>query len=142
MIETVEQTDRMASQFKAVFGVSAMLLLIGCGEQTGSVTGKVTYQGEPVTLGSISLHMPSKGIAQDAALNRAGEFSMESPLPVGTYRVYYVPPQAEPPQDPNKKTLPGKVQKIIVPKKYHGLEGSDMSIEVKSGKNPIVVDFK
>jgi len=123
----------------AAIGVVS-LALVGCSEPTGAVTGKVTYKGEVVTNGAIAFQMPSKGIAQNAKLDAAGKFTMATPLPAGTYKVFYVPPAVEP-QDPTKKTPPPEV-KTIVPSKFHDLQGSNLSVDVKSGKNDIPIDFK
>ena len=122
-------------------GIGTLLLVLaGCGESTGGVSGKVTYQGQAVTNGSIEFHMKNKGIAQGAKLDSAGKFTMSSPLPTGTYQVYYAPPLVEP-QDPAKKGLAPEV-KITVPTKYHDMQSSNMSVEVKSGKNDIPIEFK
>ena len=120
--------------------VLAVFLLAGCGEPAGSVSGKVTSKGETVTNGSIALQMPSKGIAQNAKLDSSGKFTMSAPLPIGTYQVFYVPPTVEP-QDPTKKTPPPEV-KTIVPRKFHDLQTSGVSVEVKGGKNDVPIDFK
>lgn len=115
------------------------LVLSGCGEPTGIVGGRVTYKGDPVTNGAIAFHMPSKGIAQNGKIDGSGKYTMTTPLPAGTYQVYYVPPAVEP-QDPSKKSPPPEV-KTIVPKRFHDLQGA-MSVDVKSGKNEIPIDFK
>jgi hypothetical protein len=130
-----------ARRLGIISGVAAALLFIlGCGQPTGEVSGKVTYKGEPVTEGSVGLRMKSKGIAQDAKLDGSGTYTMPAPLPVGTYQAYYVPPTVEP-QDPKIKAPPPKI-KSVVPKKHQDAQTSGVSVEVKTGKNDITIDFK
>lgn len=118
---------------------AVVLFVAGCAEPTGTVTGTVRYNGEPVTSGAIAFHMPSKGIAQNGKLEAGGKFTLAVPLAVGTYQVYYVPPTVAP-QDPSKGLPPPEV-KTIVPQKFHDLQGSTTA-EVKAGKNDIPIDFK
>src|SRR5687768_5398937 len=40
--------------------VAGLIFLTGCGAKTSTVSGKVTYQGQPVTGGSVTL-MPQSG---------------------------------------------------------------------------------
>ena len=117
------------------------LVVVGCSEPTGTIAGKVTYKGAAVTNGSIAFQMPSKGIAQNGKLDAGGTFTMATPMPVGTYKVFYVPPAVEP-QDPTKKSAAPPEVKTIVPTKFHDLQGSNLSVEVKSGRNDIPIDFK
>lgn len=129
-----------AKMFLHIPVIAAWLVVAGCGEPAGSVSGMVTYKGQAVTNGSIAFQMPSKGIAQNAKLDAGGKFTMAAPLPTGSYQVFYVPPSPEP-QDPSKKAPPPEV-KTIVPSKFHDLQSSGVSAEVKSGKNDIPIDFK
>ena len=129
---------RMLITIPTIAGVS--LVLVGCSESPGTVSGTVKYKGEAVTNGAVAFHMPSKGIAQNGTLDAAGKFTMAAPLPAGAYQVYYVPPAVEP-QDPTKN-LPPKEVKTIVPQKFHDLQGSNLSVAVKSGKNEIPIEFR
>src|SRR5262245_17841744 len=101
----------MTNTLKLLLPISALtvFLLAGCGEPAGSVSGKVTYKGDPVTNGSIAFQMPAKGIAQNAKLDGSGKYTMSAPLTPGTYQVYYVAPTVEP-QDPSKKAPPPEVK--------------------------------
>lgn len=120
--------------------LTVLLFLVGCSEKTGTITGRVLYKGEAVTTGAVTFQMPSKGIAQNGKLDATGKFAMAEPMPIGTYHVFYVPPAVEP-QDPSKKLPPPEV-KTIVPAKFHDLQGSNLTVEVKAGKNDIPIDFK
>jgi hypothetical protein len=113
--------------------------LVGCGEPIGKVSGRVTFKGEPVTKGSISFNLKGKGVAQDAKLDSSGAYTMATPLPTGTYHVYYVPPTPEP-QDPAKGPTP--VMVTPVPAKYQDLQTSGLSFDVKAGVNDIPVQIE
>jgi hypothetical protein len=121
----------------AVLG-AFLLVLTGCGEPIGKISGKLTYKGAPITAGSISFNMKGKGVAQDAKLDATGAFRMSAPLPTGTYHVYYVPPTPEP-QDPSKGQAP--VIATAVPIKYQDLLTSDLSFEIKRGTNDIPIEL-
>ena len=114
------------------------LLLAGCGDPVAQIAGKATCKAGPVTVGAISFHMRSKGIAQTAELRSDASFAMEAPMPPGTYQVYYDPPVPPPPG--SAKASPAV--KSPVPRKYHGLQTSGITVEVKPGKNHIPIDFK
>ena len=91
-------------------------------------------------MGSISFNMRSKGIAQNAKLDSTGGYTMATPMPTGTYQIYYAP---IPPPPPGSLKVGGEpIAKSVVPKKYHTLETSELSFEVKPGMNEISIDFK
>jgi hypothetical protein len=116
------------------------LFVSGCSEPTGTISGKVTYKDAPVTTGSITFLMKSKGNAQEAKLDATGTYTMATPMPAGTYQAFYTPPPPEP-QDPSKGGRPAVV-KSAVPAKYQSPETSQLSFEVKSGKNDIPIAIK
>jgi hypothetical protein len=117
-----------------------LLLLVGCSEPTGAISGSATYMGAPIADGSISFNIPTRGIAQTALLDSDGRFTMTVPMPAGTYQVYYVPRPPAPPGSLKAGSTPRP--KSIVPRKYHTLETSDLFFEVKPGTNDIAIEFK
>jgi len=119
-----------------LFGV---LVLVGCSNSkpVGSITGKVTYKGQPVTSGSINFIAPDRGIGADCKLDASGNYSIKE-LDAGTYKVYIQPPIPE-------QLEPGKVakkEKFEVPTKYQDPQQTTISKEVKAGKNDIPVEIK
>jgi len=117
--------------------VGGLLALAGCGGKTvGSVSGKATYKGEPVTSGSVVFTNPAKGVAADGQLDGSGNYSIKD-LEAGTYKVSLSPPQVE-------QLEPGKTPKKVtfnVPKKYLDSVTTPISKEVKAGKNDIPVEI-
>lgn len=119
---------------------ACLILLVGCAAPTGEVSGKVTYKGQAVTNGSINFDMKGQGIGQQAKLDANGAFTLEKPMPVGTYQVFYAPPTPEP-QPPGKG--PPAAIKSMMPEKFYKAESSGVTVDVKAGKNDnITVEFK
>jgi len=118
-----------------LFGVMS---LVGCSNKkpAGSIAGKVTYKGQPVTLGSINFYDSGRGMAANSKLDGSGNYSITE-LEVGTYKVYLSPPIPEqlPPGTPPKK------EKFDVPAKFQDPARSTITKEVKAGKNDIPVDI-
>ncbi len=123
----------------AVVLLGACLALTGCAEETeGSVSGKVTYQGQPVTEGTVNFYSTETGIAAQANLDSSGAFRFEVPLPLGAYKVYFQPPS--PPQLPPGSPPPPKVD-FRVPMKYQDATQTPLTEEVKAGVNEFSFDL-
>lgn len=122
------------------------LSLLGCGgppaKPMGTAQGKVTWQGNPVTGGSVVFSNPQLGISTVAPLEADGSFTIKTfegaGLPVGTYKVAIRPgaiATTESPlaSDPSKVAAPPP---FPVPMQYFSPETSPLSAEVKEGTNP------
>jgi hypothetical protein len=73
--------SRLASTLGIVFAFAVCLSLSGCGSGNASVTGRVTFNGDPVSRGSITL-LPADGKGQPAGGNvENGSFSIREVLP-------------------------------------------------------------
>lgn len=119
--------------------LAALLTAAGCQNgTTGSVSGKVTHKGTPVTTGTLNFFAPDKGVGADAKLGSGGEFTFATPLPAGKYKVYIQPPLPEQ-LPPGSK--PKKQEKLNVPLKYQDASKSDLYREVKPGKNEFPIDL-
>lgn len=55
-----------------------------------TVTGKVTFQDEPVDQGGITFEDPESGIAVMGDLGEGGQYTLE--VPPGTYQIGITPP--------------------------------------------------
>ncbi|MBI3465937.1 MAG: carboxypeptidase regulatory-like domain-containing protein [Planctomycetes bacterium] len=128
--------------------IAVTIVLAGCGgsdKKIGAVSGKVTYRGQPVSEGSVSLVDTTAGEGAEATLNRDGTFKIETPeggLPPGTYAVSISPPIYEDSSDP--KTPPVMVQKKVknIPEKYRSHFTSGLSATVKEGPNEVNLEMK
>jgi hypothetical protein len=129
--------------------VFASVGLAGCGgadKKSLSLSGKVTYKGQPVTGGTVKL-TPTDGKtpAVDAKINGTGTYLIVPPT-VGemkvtietesvrgkTGRAYdYVPPGGKAPEI-DTSNLPKYVR---IPYKYANPSTSDLKVSIQKGKN-------
>ena len=118
----------------------------GCGksEVLGKVSGKVTFQGEPVSKGLVLLANAEKGVHVMAELRGDGTFDVETAdgfgLPPGTYQVAITPPRIEFPIDPTG--APPVIREYPnIPAKYRDAATSGLTIAVEEGENRLDVDM-
>jgi len=115
------------------------LAAAGCGgggpelAATGTVSGKVTFEGAPVTEGDVNF-ASSEGYAATVPLDSSGSFLIES-LEIGTYTVFVTPPSPTeaPDSDPSEMAEPKQYDNI--PQGYREQTTSDLVAEVKEGDN-------
>jgi len=135
---------RACSRALAVLWLAA-LCLPGCGgpetAPRGTVAGKVTLGGKPVTRGAVVFENPETGVAVMAALGPDGTYEVKTyegaGLPVGHYRVA-VTPQAPAATDENPLAGAGALeppQPVEIPARYHDAADSPLEIDVDEGKN-------
>ncbi len=123
---------------------------VGCSRKPavpwGTAEGKVTIAGQPVSQGTVIFENRELGISRMAELQADGSFVERSidflGLPVGTYRVAVTPLGiSKGDWAPVAKGKPSSAATAI-PTKYHSVDKSDLSAEVKEGKNaPFVFDL-
>ena len=140
-----------ATRALATFGVCCILAsLAGCGDSTkGTATGKVTYKGQTVTGGTLTLTPSSAGAAPiPLFIKPDGTFSQPD-IPVGQYQVSIETASATgptpyqtggmtPPGGANvsQPTLPATGGKPVpIPAKYNDPKTSNLSWEIKPGRN-------
>ena len=120
---------------------------LGCGSSNkGSVTGKVTYKGQPVPKGTVSFQTLDLKGGRNATgeIQPDGTYTLQTEEPgdgaqVGKYRVAisarddevldYIPSEPVPP-------------KRLVPEKYENPETSGLTETVESGSNNIDFDLE
>lgn len=106
---------------------------------TGTVSGTVTFQGQPVTEGTVRLYNPSTAEESTGPLDSAGKFQLSQPVPVGTYKVTVLPPK-EP--DPQIGVPYQPKEHKNIPQKYRSELTSDLTTDVKEGPNTVTVDLQ
>ena len=126
--------------------------LAGCsgGDPSGSVTGKVTLQGEPVDGCVICFRSDDLKVAASSPVDN-GSFSLEtsegsSSLPAGTYRVFFVLDDADRPavtaEDRTKGiSPPPAVYPTWLTPKLRGPLDTPLRKEVSVGKNSISIEI-
>jgi len=125
--------------------VSALILSsAGCNSSpaTGEVHGKVTFKGQPVKEGSVTLI--KEGGSYEAQIQNDGSFAVSNGVVVGEYVVEIKPPMILVDSDPGK-TPPAKTEKPMkeIPSKYWMQGTTPLKANVKAGKNDdFIFDMK
>jgi hypothetical protein len=121
----------------AVVGLALLSALAGCGGPAKApVSGKVTFNGEPVDGGTIVLGPLGSGEtkAASAEVGKDGTFTIgEGGAMLGKYRVGYTAPQPKASEDPKVNPEPSK---------YAGLTAEPAEFEVKAGSNTLDIKLK
>jgi hypothetical protein len=138
----------------------ALLAGLGCGSSTGTVTGKVTFNGQPVTSGSVVFH-GADGRVDSGLLDTQGNYTITR-APVGTVKVAVMAAKSStkvvgggaPPGPPagkgklkqgpdsTEKPIPATVEKSPIPERYYDPEKSGLVYTVTSGTQVIDIDLK
>jgi hypothetical protein len=118
-----------------VAGLCVAWLLSGCagGEQVRedhSVSGTVTFNGEPVTEGTIQFEDATKGLGGSGELDSDGSYLTS--LPDGDYKVTILPPMELQPDSANSPG--GMVAKSVknIPPKYQSGDKSPLAAKVSA----------
>ncbi len=149
------------STFKSLALLGVLSLCVGCGsssrdEETVTVSGKVTVNGQPVPPNSVII-MESKmiGVSQTIDIAEDGTFtsSDSKPLPVGTYTVAVRPKESggeeemdeaayEKMMDDADGGKPSNApEDYPVPPKYRKIMTSDRKVDITAETNDLTIDF-
>lgn len=144
-----------------VVGLLVCPLVGGCGGPpglepegpTGTVSGKVTWKGAPLTEGTITFVNPQQGLPYSASIGPDGSYALVGPfngaIPVGEYQVAVAPVQ-QAPSDPmalmQPMGEPGTVQPAQdvpgeIPLKYRSADMSGIKKTVVEGANDVPIDI-
>lgn len=133
----------------ALIATIGLLAFAGCGSKTNSVSGKVTFNGQPVTGGSLTF-LPQAGEGASASelgkpaattVGVDGSYIVKPDSDgggavTGKHRITYSAPVIETPGVDYDR--PG----MIAPKSpFHGLRPKDEMVEVKAGENKLDVEL-
>ncbi|AMV20244.1 hypothetical protein [Planctomyces sp. SH-PL14] len=126
-----------------------LVLCLGCGggDKTprGTVSGKVTFNGMPVTEGVVTFTRKGGGGSGAGTIGSDGSYSasgVEGGIPAGDYTVVVMPPEVAKDLGPN--TSPTMVLKEMkdIPAKYRSEATSDLKTSIQQGSNEYNVDMK
>jgi hypothetical protein len=113
----------------------------GAKEARYKVSGKVTFQGQPVEKGEITFANDAAGQVNSSQLGSGGSYATE--LTAGDYRVYIAPPLIEgkgTPDSPPDMVPDPSVKNI--PKKYWVQETSGLTAHVDKDKREFNFELK
>jgi hypothetical protein len=140
--------------------LSLAFLICGCGSSnlpkgdTGTVSGKVTFQGQPVPAGCQVIFVGAKGgMLGTGTVDGSGGYVLsmrgENNILVGSYRVAISPPKPHPDLSDEEiaklameKKLPPTPEVKEVPQAYRSPETTPITLEVKKGDNLHNIDMK
>ncbi len=128
-----------------VLGLLVSLHPLGCGgssgpvKKVGTVSGKVTFKGAPVTEGQIAFIDQATGSAGGSPLGADGSYKLPQALTTGNYAVVIQPPPLPMPEEGKPPPKPQPYANI--PKKYREISTSGLSISIKEGTNPFDVEM-
>jgi hypothetical protein len=113
--------------------VASTCWFVGCGggPPTGSVSGKVTQDGVPLTAGLVLFSNEEKGVGAGAELDTSGTYQIES-IETGEYQVAVQPPPAPPPHEMEQAAVAPRTN---IPKKYQDPKTSGLTATVQEGAN-------
>ena len=121
-------------------GLALLLVATGCNQSNlAKVTGKVTYNDEPVTSGTITFAAEDKPAAY-GDLQPDGSYELQTEKPgdgatPGSYKVFVVAMQDQGGALPEERSpLPAPT----IPIKYTSLATSDLTAEVEPGKENVI----
>jgi len=126
-------------------------LAAGCGGGLTPVSGKVTYQGKPVTGGSLvfspiaTAGEKEPGKSGSADIGSDGSFSVSTNKPgdglrPGKYRVIFNSPQL-PPMELKPGESSATARDTRPPAPYMGLAPTPDEVEIKSGGGPLTIEL-
>lgn len=127
--------------------------VLGCGAATGpklpegpkgSAKATVVYDGKPIKVGTLLLDS-GKGFIASAPVNAEGKFELKGPtgaeIPAGTYRVGISPPSAPlPAKGATEMSPPSTIEGL--PEKFYNPSSSEVTVEIKAGKQDIEIVLK
>jgi hypothetical protein len=132
-----------------------MLLLAGCGSSSaipagpkGTVTGKVTLDGEAVPAGSTVMFLHEEtSLGATGTTTGDGTYSLTmlegDQLPVGSYKISVTPPDQGAVDSSNEEAYAAAMEgggeeveaSSTIPVKYHDTESSELTYTVTEGPN-------
>ncbi len=108
---------------------------VGCGSSappTGSVSGKVTYNGKPLTTGVVTFINEKAGSGASGDINASGDYRIAL-IRTGEYNVAI---HRRPPAPGGKTIVNGNMRlRLSIPEKYQDHQTSGLTATVKEGNN-------
>jgi hypothetical protein len=109
--------------------------LFGCGSKPGSVSGKVTYQGKPLTSGLVIFIDKDGRVSQPAGIEVDGSYVADN-VPLGPVAVCVeTHPLSGGDGGPNAPQDQPRPRYVPLPAKYKDAKQSGLTLDVKPGPN-------
>ena len=125
----------------SVVAIFAAVVVAGCGPAevpSGTVSGTVTLDGQPVESGEISF-VSSAGAGASGTIT-GGQFTLDTPLPVGKYSIGISPPAlTEAPGEGGDRVA---APTSPVPAGYNMPGTSGLEQDIQPGANTVTIELK
>jgi hypothetical protein len=110
--------------------------MAGCGEDLRTLRGKVSWQGEPVERGEISLVPADRSLPPRGASVTGGTFTLQAPPGLYTVQVRGSRPLPPEQQTPGE----GPLYEDFIPSRHHS--ESTLQIEIPLDKPELILDLQ
>ena len=116
-----------------------LFVAVGCdsGPQTGTLTGTVTFNGQPYEDAAVMFIDMQSGQAAGTDIQSGGQFAITDPMPLGTYNVYLAPKSVPDEVDQPQAVMMDKT----VPQKYWNESTTDITVTVGEGENTAAIEL-
>lgn len=121
-----------------------LLFVAGCGpaaKPSGTLHGKVTFEGKPVEKARIEIRAPKTGEAFAAVIGSGGTYMIDR-VTTGEYLAVITPVVDVPVAGASKEPPPKPAERDEIPAKYRTADKSELKVTVKSGDTTFDVDMK
>lgn len=126
-------------------GATMVLLLFfaGCGKRTGEVSGTVSYQGQPVSSGSVTFFDKNNQVVGSSVIT-AGKYKVRQ-VPAGAVTITVI--SAPPPSKVKKGTAPpdkdavSADEGVTIPPEYGKPDKSGLTYQVKPGPQKHAIEL-
>ncbi len=136
----------MSSLLKTLGCCLGVITFLGCGGSSEpvveviTINGKVTFEGAPVTEGSVQFEDSSTGISSSAELGAEGAYTLETAT--GDYKVTVTPPWIEIDLGPDSPPEEDYKEVDNIPQKYRQTNSTDLTAKVTEAGQTIDFDLK
>ena len=123
--------------------VLALVVLAGCGRETGTVSGVVKYRGKPLPGGTISLLSDDQHTVATSPVHADGTYSIAT-IPVGEVKIAVVT-SAPSPKHMAMPGMDGSTQEgkyVPIPVRYHDSTKSGLTYSVTRGAQTYDVNLQ
>jgi hypothetical protein len=144
-----------------LYGSSVLFCIMGCGGSVATVSGKVSYQGKPLSGGTVTL-IPEQGVPLTGAIKPDGSYSIAK-VPFGRVKVAVETKSAQSKQPSGVIQLPAPIRQktaqlpkelenpnntqetsryIPIPDRYSDPDKSGLSFVVEKSKQVFDLELK
>jgi hypothetical protein len=137
------QASTQTCRIVALLGAMVFAALGGCGGRTATVTGKVSYQGRPVTYGSVIFVGADKS-ARSTAIEADGSYMVAS-VPRGIAAIAVISPDPSKGRAAKKQDVANETaakQWFALPSKFEDPRTSGLACTIDAGHVSHDIDLK